>query len=65
MKQRVSYRLSDDAREMLDRLADEHGYSRTGVLERLIREAARQGDLGQMRPLSLAPETEHEKRATA
>ncbi len=37
----TSYRLSAEAREMLDKLAEHYGLNRTSILEWLIREKAR------------------------
>ena len=38
----ASFRLSADARRLLDRIAAHHGISRTAVLEWIIREKARE-----------------------
>lgn len=41
MKQRMSFRLSDEAVSLLDRLAQANGISMTAVLEMAIRQAAK------------------------
>jgi predicted transcriptional regulator len=41
MKQRMSFRLSDEAVSLLDKLAQANGISMTAVLEMAIRQAAK------------------------
>jgi hypothetical protein len=40
-KRSTTYRLSEEARTLLERLADHHGINQTAVLEMAIREKAR------------------------
>ena len=43
MKTKYSFRLDDETNELLQRMADYHGFTRTAIVQYAIRDMARQG----------------------
>lgn len=60
-KRSTTYRLSDEARSYLERLAEHHGINQTAVLEMAIRQMARKDLPTEAEPTPAKKRTRKEK----